>query len=60
MLYLSGPVGAVITAVSDDHHELDVMTDDGGTVHFRLNEATARFLSTRGDAEARLFFRSGS
>ncbi len=59
VLYLAGPVDGVIATVTEDFHELDVLTDDGATVHFRLHEGTARFLSTGGDAEARLFFRSG-
>lgn len=56
VLYLAGPANGVIAAVTDDLHELDVVTDDGATVHFRLNESSARFVST-GAAEARLHFR---
>lgn len=56
VLYLAGPVDGVISKITDNQHELDVLTEDGATVHFRLNQSTARFQSTGGDADARLFF----
>ena len=54
VLYLGTESHGVIESVSPDLHELDVVTEDGARVRFRLNRATARFVAP--DVAARMVF----
>ncbi len=56
IVYLAARMGGTIERVSSDLHELQVVAEDGETVTFRLNRATARFTGAGPHAGARLLF----
>ena len=56
IVYLDDQVTGVIERVSGDHHDVDVLAQDGELVSFRLNQATARFIGAGRHAGARLVF----
>lgn len=56
IVYLDEQVAGMIERVSRDHHDVDVLAQDGELVTFRLNPATARFMGAGRHAGARLLF----
>jgi hypothetical protein len=56
VIYLGTELAGTIVMVSADLHDVDVRTEDGATTRFRLNRATARFVSVGPDQGARLIF----
>ncbi len=56
ILYLGAQGRGAVERVSDDLHELDVVSEEGRLVRFRLNQATARFVAVGPDTGARLIF----
>jgi hypothetical protein len=56
VVYLGTRVAATIDRVSSDLREFDATTDEGATIGFRLNQATARFTSDGDPAGARVAF----
>jgi hypothetical protein len=54
--YLGSTVGGVVQHVDDDGRRLDVVTDEGTTLTFTLNRATATFTAEGGQTGPRLRF----
>ena len=54
--FLDARISGSIERVSEDHHHVDVLTDDGEIVTFELNRATARWIAVGAHAGARLLF----
>jgi predicted PP-loop superfamily ATPase len=60
IVYLDAQVRGTIERVSDDQHELEVVTEEHEVVRFRLNRATARFMAADPATRARLVFGAGA
>ncbi len=54
--YLGATVGGTVSHVSDDGRTLEVVTDDGASLTFTLNRATATFTAGGGQTGPRLRF----
>jgi hypothetical protein len=54
--YLGATVGGTVSHVADDGRRLEVVTDDGASLSFRLNRATATFIAGGGQTGPRLRF----
>lgn len=54
--YLGSTVGGTVTRVQDDGRRLEVETEDGETLTFELNQATATFTVNGSQTGARLRF----
>lgn len=54
--YLGATVGGTVTHVTDDGRRLEVVTDDGASLTFTLNRATATFTAGGGQTGPRLRF----
>ncbi len=54
--YLGATVGGTVARVDPDGRRLEVHTDDGATLTFVLNRATATFTDGGGQTGARLRF----
>lgn len=54
--YLGSTVSGTVSAVTDDGRTLDVVCDDGATLRFTLNRATAIFTAGGGQTGPRLRF----
>jgi hypothetical protein len=54
--YLGTTVPGTVKEVSDDGRRLEVVTEDGGTLSFALNGATATFTAGGGQTAPRLRF----
>jgi hypothetical protein len=54
--FLSVRVGGIVAEVNHGLRSLDVLTEDGETLTFRLNRATGRYLAGGRQSEARLLF----
>jgi hypothetical protein len=60
IIYLGTRVRGTVRRVEDDGRRLLVSTEDGETLGFALNRATATFTAEGSQAGARLWFGSGS
>ena len=58
--YLGSTVGGVVQEVDEDGRRLEVLSDDGATLTFTLNRATATFTLDGGQTGPRLRFDSVS
>jgi hypothetical protein len=58
--YLGSTVRGTVKDVADDGRQLEVMTEDGATLTFALNRATAMFTAGGGQTAPRLRFVSRS
>ncbi len=54
--YLGATVGGIVSHVSDDARTLEVVTDEGASLTFTLNRATATFTAGGGQTGPRLRF----
>jgi hypothetical protein len=54
--YLGATVRGTVRSVSEDGRRLEVMTEDGDTLPFALNRATATFTAEGKQTGARLTF----
>ncbi len=54
--YLGATVGGTVSHVADDGRTLEVVTDDGASLTFTLNRATATFIAGGGQTGPRLRF----
>ena len=54
--YLGSTVHGTVKEVADDGRRLEVVTEDGATVTFELNRATAMFTAGGGQTAPRLRF----
>lgn len=54
--YLGATVGGTVTQVADEGRTLEVVTDDGASLTFVLNRATATFIADGGQTGPRLRF----
>ena len=54
--YLGATVGGTVSHVADDGRTLEVVTDDGASLTFTLNRATATFVAGGGQTGPRLRF----
>lgn len=54
--YLATTVHGTVKEVADDGRRLEVETEDGATLTFELNRATARFTAGGGQTAPRLRF----
>ena len=54
--YLGATVGGTVSHVADDGRTLEVVTDEGGSLMFTLNRATATFTAGGGQTGPRLRF----
>jgi cell shape-determining protein MreC len=54
--YLGSTVTGTVSDVADDGHRLEVITDEGASVTFTLNRATATFIAGGGQTGPRLRF----
>ncbi len=54
--YLGSTVRGTVHAVADDGRRVEVVTEDGATVTFELNRATAMFTAGGGQTAPRLRF----
>jgi phage gp45-like len=54
--FLGSTVSATVRSVSEDGRRLEVMTEDGETLVFALNRATATFTAEGHQTGARLTF----
>jgi hypothetical protein len=57
--YLGSTVPGTVKEVADDGRRLEVVTEDGATLTFALNRATAMFTAGGGQTAPRLRFVSG-
>jgi hypothetical protein len=57
--YLGATVRGTVRDVADDGRRLDVVTEDGRTLTFALNRATATFTAGGGQTAPRLRFAQG-
>jgi hypothetical protein len=57
--YLGTTVHGTVKEVAEDGRRLEVVTEDGATLTFRLNRATAMFTAGGGQTAARLRFVPG-
>jgi hypothetical protein len=57
--YLGTTVHGTVKEVADDGRRLEVVTEDGATLTFSLNRATAMFTAGGGQTAPRLRFVSG-
>jgi hypothetical protein len=57
--YLGTNVHGTVKEVADDGRRLEVVTEDGATLTFALNRATAMFTAGGGQTAPRLRFVSG-
>jgi hypothetical protein len=55
--YLATTVGGTVKEVAEDGRRLEVVTEDGATLTFELNRATAIFTAGGGQTAPRLRFR---
>jgi hypothetical protein len=58
--YLGVTVRGTVRAIDDDGRQLEVLTEDGATLTFALNRATATFTVEGGQTAPRLRFAVGS
>jgi hypothetical protein len=56
--YLGSTVSGTVSDVADDGRRLEVVTDDGVSLTFTLNRATATFTADGGQTGPRLRFTS--
>lgn len=56
--YLGSTVPGTVKEVADDGRRLEVVTDEGATLTFELNRATAMFTAGGGQTAPRLRFTS--
>jgi hypothetical protein len=56
IVYLAAERRGAIERVSEDMRELEVLSEDGHILIFRLNQATARFVAIGDHLGARLSF----
>lgn len=54
--YLGSTVGGTVNEVAEDGRRVEVVTDDGATLTFELNRATAMFTAGGGQTAPRLRF----
>jgi len=54
--YLGTTVGGTVSQVADDGRRVEVVTDDGASLTFVLNRATATFTADGGQTGPRLRF----
>jgi hypothetical protein len=54
--YLGATVAGTVKHIADDGRRLEVLTEDGATLSFSLNRATATFTAGGGQTAARLRF----
>ncbi len=54
--YLGTTVGGTVSRMSDDGRTLEVLTDEGASLTFSLNRATATFTAGGGQTGPRLRF----
>ena len=54
-MFLAHRVGGVVVHVDEDSRGLEVATDEGEPVRFKLSRATGRFVAV-GDSDAQLYF----
>ena len=54
--YLGSTVHGTVKEVAEDGRRLEVVTEDGATLTFELNRATARFTAGGGQTAPRLRF----
>jgi hypothetical protein len=54
--YLGTTVAGTVRQIRDGGRELEVLTEDGATITFRLNRATATFTTDGGQTAPRLRF----
>jgi hypothetical protein len=57
--YLGSTVHGTVRDVADDGRRLEVVTEDGETLSFELNRATAMFTAGGGQTAPRLRFLAG-
>jgi hypothetical protein len=55
VIFLAHRVGGVVVSVDENLRGLDVVTDEGETVRFKLSQATGRFVAP-GHSDAQLYF----
>lgn len=58
--YLGATVAGTVKQIDDDGRRLEVLTEDGATLSFSLNRATATFTADGGQTAARLRFAPGA
>jgi hypothetical protein len=58
--YLGSTVAGTVRGIADGGRELEVLTEEGVTVAFRLNRATATFTAGGGQTAPRLRFTSAA
>ena len=57
--YLGDTVRGIVRAINGDGRQLEVLTEDGATLTFALNRATATFTVDGGQTAPRLRFAAG-
>lgn len=57
--YLGASVRGTVSAIAADGRQLEVVTEEGSSLTFRLNRATAKFTADGGQTGPRLRFVDG-